>query len=274
MLRRRFMVIAQYLWWIFAASKIWLKRAAKIITAPATLAKAHRGTKTGTATPLVGKPTQEIEATSRVWAAKITGLASRLIVQPVTNSKVFTAVVSGLAACAGGICRRVAAITMGCVYAAIQAPGAVAAYCKAVFSALAAGLAAAAGTVLGSITHRVQNGNQAAVSTGTAEAVAASDTAPTATALSAAAAATAAAGADTITGTGSSGSLICWIYPQVIGTTLQIEQVFSGVQVLDAVEIDLEAESAYWANAFHSDGVLELVFAETAEPDGNILEVS
>lgn len=273
MLRRRFMVIAQYLWWIFAASKIWLKRAAKIITAPAALAKVHRGTKTGAATPLVGNPAQEIEATSRVWAAKITGLASRLIVQPVTDSKVFAAVVSGLTACAGSICHRVAAITMGCVYAAIQAPGAVAAYCKAVFSALAAGLAAA-GTVLGSITHRVQNGSQAAVSTGTAEAVAASDTAPTATALSAAAAATAAAGADAITGTGSSGALICWIYPQVIGTTLQIEQVFSGVQDEDVVEIDMEEQSVYWANAFLSDGILDLVFVETAEQNGDILEVT
>ena len=56
--------------------------------------------------------------------------------------------------------------------------------------------------------------------------------------------------------------------------TLYIPQVFSGVQSGTMIEIDLETDATYWANAFNNGGVLYLVFAETAIQTNNNLEVS
>ena len=64
-----------------------------------------------------------------------------------------------------------------------------------------------------------------------------------------------------------------WFFPEFVGGTLTVYQVFSGVQSGDALEIDTEAESTYWANAKVTDGVLHLVFTETTTQTGNILEV-
>lgn len=56
--------------------------------------------------------------------------------------------------------------------------------------------------------------------------------------------------------------------------TLYIPQVFSGVQSGDIIEIDLETDSTYWANASNNGGVLLLAFAETAIQTNNNLEVA
>lgn len=56
--------------------------------------------------------------------------------------------------------------------------------------------------------------------------------------------------------------------------TLYIPQVFSGVQSGTMIEIDLETDATYWANAFNNGGVLHLSFAETAIQTNNNLEVS
>ena len=65
-----------------------------------------------------------------------------------------------------------------------------------------------------------------------------------------------------------------WFGPDFEDGVLTIYQAFSGVQDEDVVEIDMEEQSAYWANAFLSDGILDLVFVETAEQNGDILEVT
>lgn len=57
-------------------------------------------------------------------------------------------------------------------------------------------------------------------------------------------------------------------------TTLSIFQGFSGVQSGEVLEVDLETESVFWANAMVTDGTLNLVFAETATPNDTILEVA
>ena len=67
--------------------------------------------------------------------------------------------------------------------------------------------------------------------------------------------------------------LYAWFLPDIDGHTMTIYQTFSGVQSGDAVEIDTETESAYWANAFNEGGVLNLVFTETVTQTGKILEV-
>lgn len=67
--------------------------------------------------------------------------------------------------------------------------------------------------------------------------------------------------------------LYSWVLPERNGNDLTIYQTFSGIQSGSVLEIDLEAESAYWANAFVSDGVMHLVFAETATQTYNELKV-
>ena len=67
--------------------------------------------------------------------------------------------------------------------------------------------------------------------------------------------------------------LYSWCLPEVDGDSVKLFQIFSGVQNYDTLEIDLEEESAYWANAFNENGVMTLVFAQTEPQSGNILEV-
>lgn len=56
--------------------------------------------------------------------------------------------------------------------------------------------------------------------------------------------------------------------------TLYIPQVFSGVQSGTMIEIDLETDATYWANATVTNGTLNLVFAETVTPADKTLEVA
>lgn len=75
-------------------------------------------------------------------------------------------------------------------------------------------------------------------------------------------------------GTGCRVAPYTWLFPEQDGNLLTLPQVFSGVQSGDVLEVDTEETSVYWANNFITDGALELVFAETATPNGTILEVS
>lgn len=72
---------------------------------------------------------------------------------------------------------------------------------------------------------------------------------------------------------GYAAKLYSWFLAERNGNELNVNQVFSGVQSGEVLEIDLEVESAYWANARVADGTLDLVFAETTIPAGNTLEV-
>lgn len=68
--------------------------------------------------------------------------------------------------------------------------------------------------------------------------------------------------------------LFAWFAYEQEGDTLTMYQVFSGVQSGDALEVDLEEESVYWANAFVIDDTMYLIFAETTTQNNNILEVN
>lgn len=67
--------------------------------------------------------------------------------------------------------------------------------------------------------------------------------------------------------------LITWAFPVYENGVLSVSQLFGGVQSGDTVEMDMETESAFWANAFNKDGVLSLVYAQTEPQAGNTLEV-
>lgn len=71
-----------------------------------------------------------------------------------------------------------------------------------------------------------------------------------------------------------SAGLLLGFFLEIEGNKMTLPQVFSGVQVGNILEIDLETVNTYWANAVVNNGVMSLVFAESVAPDGNILEVS
>lgn len=64
-----------------------------------------------------------------------------------------------------------------------------------------------------------------------------------------------------------------WFLSVYTDGTLHIFQTISGVQSENTVEIDTEAESVYWANAFVRDGVADLVFAQTEPQTSGELEL-
>lgn len=78
---------------------------------------------------------------------------------------------------------------------------------------------------------------------------------------------------DSLTNVTHSAKLATWFFPEQYANTLRFFQVFSGVQSGEVLEIDLETESTYWANAKVTDGALKLVFAETVIPEDKTLEV-
>lgn len=64
-----------------------------------------------------------------------------------------------------------------------------------------------------------------------------------------------------------------WIEPDVDGYTITIPQVFSGVQNLDVLEIDLESESVYFAQPIVANGIMELKYVSGATKNQYELEV-
>jgi hypothetical protein len=64
-----------------------------------------------------------------------------------------------------------------------------------------------------------------------------------------------------------------WFLSVFTDGTLELFQVMSGVQSGHTVEIDMEAESVYWANAFVHDGTANLVFAQTEPQTSGELEL-
>lgn len=80
-------------------------------------------------------------------------------------------------------------------------------------------------------------------------------------------------GGDGVQKTAHNAVACVWAFPKFENGVLSIFQLFSGVQSGDTVEMDMETESAFWANNIVHDGVLSLVFAQTEPQMGNTLEV-
>jgi hypothetical protein len=64
-----------------------------------------------------------------------------------------------------------------------------------------------------------------------------------------------------------------WFLTEYTDGTAHVHQCVSGVQSGNTVEIDMEAESVYWANAFTHDGTANLVFAQTEPQTSGELEL-
>ena len=132
---------------------------------------------------------------------------------------------------------------------------------------------AAPGAIMESRYNRIKENHKAAAISAPAEIAKVETTLTAAHTAKATTAAAVSVGLSSVLNVSHRAPLYAWFFAEQDGDTLYIPQVFSGVQSGNTVEIDMETESAYWANAFNRDGVLELVFAETATPNDNTLEV-
>jgi hypothetical protein len=65
-----------------------------------------------------------------------------------------------------------------------------------------------------------------------------------------------------------------WFYPEQDGDALHFVQAFSGMQTGDTLEIDMEEESRFYANAYADGAAPILSSAETATMTNNTLEVA
>lgn len=154
------------------------------------------------------------------------------------------------------------------------APGAVAKYNKAVKMKLTAKAATADSAIMESRFNKVQTGCEATGTSAPAQIVPAIENTFSAEHTATASTGTAVAvGINHLFRAVHRAPLASWFLPEQNGDELKFFQVFSGIQSGNVLEIDLEEESAYWANATVTDGTLNLVFAETATPNDTILEV-
>lgn len=226
-------------------------RKAKAITAPAQEIEANSDPVAGVDAPLIARPVQEVKVHAQPHASVWAQLAAYSRAAAVYIVKIFT----------------------GLLARAVVAPGVLAKYRRRVDLERVSKAEAAASAIMESRFNRFTSENEALANTAPAEETAAHRVTAAAT--------TAAPGSATVQGVtiqrivniSVKAAPYMWFLPEQTVGTLSLFQVFSGVQSGNTLEIDMEAESVYWANAFANNGVLDLVFAAETTQTNNILEV-
>ena len=220
-------------------------------------------------------PATELEVANAIHAAQTAPLAAQPAKDMQADKRERLTVYARLVAYRRAGCKYVKQLFMGRKAAAIAAPGAPARYRKQQPVELTAEAEAAPGAILESRGNQIAHSYEAAGASAPAQVVPAIENTFTAKHKAQAAKASAVGvnirRALQVT---HSAKLATWFLPEQDGDTLRFYQVFSGVQSGNVLEIDLEAESAYWANATNKGGVLGLVFTESVTRTGNTLEVS
>lgn len=230
---------------------IWSGFSAKAGTAPALEIEADSSPMADVAAPLTAQPAQEVTAHAQPHASVWAQLAAYNRAAAVTLSKIFT----------------------GKLAHAVAAPGVLAKYRKRVELERVSKAEAADSAIMESRFNRIPAGVEAPAIAAPAEEMAANRVTAAETMAAPGSAATQDANIQRIVNVSVKAAPYTWFLPEQTGNRLSLFQVFSGVQSGNALEIDMETESVYWANPFVHDGVMELVFAaETAQTD-NILEV-
>ena len=238
----------------FLAGSGWIRSgfSAKAGTAPAQEIQADSAPVAAVGAPLTAQPAQEVTAHAQPHASVWAQLAAYNRAAAVFLSRIFT----------GKLARPVAA------------PGILAKYRKRVELERVSKAEAAESAIMESRFNRIPAGVEAPAIAAPAEEMAAHRVTAVETTAAPGSAATQEANIQRIVNVSVKAAPYMWFLSEQIGSTLSIFQAFSGVQSRNTLEIDMEEESVYWADAFANNGVLELVFAaETAQTD-NILEVT
>lgn len=238
----------------FLAGSGWIRSgfSAKAGTAPAQEIEADSAHVADVDAPLTAQPAQEVTAHAQPHASVWAQLAAYNRAAAVTLSKLFT----------------------GKLAHALAAPGVLAKYRKRVEQERVSKAEAAESAIMESRFNRLPAAVEAPAIAAPAEEMAAHRVTAAETMAAPGSAATQDVNDQRIVNVSVKAAPYMWFLPEQIGNRLSLFQVFSGVQSGNALEIDTETESVYWANPFVHDGVMELVFAaETAQTD-NILEVT
>lgn len=237
---------------IFSRSIIRQTHSAKANTAPSTVIESDSEIKVGNEANLATAPANDANA----------------------DSKVKTSVYAKLVAY-----RRAAAVYIKSILTPHEAkleaaPGKVARYRKAVKLKRTSEAIAADSAIMDSPFNRVETGCDAVAESAPAKVVPGMEATFTAEhTATASTAAVATVNINSLFKVSHIARLYAWFLAEQSGNELKLFQVFSGVQSGNVLEIDLEEESTYWANATVTDGALNLVFAETATQNDTILEV-
>ena len=220
-------------------------------------------------------PAVEIEADSAIQASKAAPLAAHPAKGISVDQKERVSVYAKLVAYRRAACVYIKQLFFKRTAKLQAAPGAVAKYTKAVKLHRTSKAIAAESAIMESRFIKVQTVLEAAGCSAPAQIVPATDSdfaaIHTATASKAA---VVPVNINSVFKVTHSAKLYSWYLSELDDTTLSIFQGFSGVQSGEVLEIDLETESVFWANAMVTDGTLNLVFAETVTPNDTILEVA
>ena len=238
----------------FLAGSGWIRSgfSAKAGTAPAQEIEADSAPVADVDAPLTAQPAQEVTAHAQPHASVWAQLAAYNRAAAVTLSKIFT----------------------GKLAHALAAPGVLTKYRKRVELERVSKAETAESAIMESRFGKISAGVEAPAIAAPAEEMAAHRVTAAETMAAPGSADTQDANIQRIVNVSVKAAPYTWFLAEQTGNTLSLFQVFSGVQSGNALEIDMETESVYWANPFVHDGVMELVFtAETAQTD-NILEVT
>ena len=238
----------------FLAGSGWIRSgfSAKAGTAPAQEIEADSAPVADVDAPLTDQPAREATAHAQPHASVWAQLAAYNRAAAVTISKLFT----------------------GKLAHALAAPGVLAKYRKQVDLERVSKAEAADSAIMESRFNRIPAGVEAPAIAAPAEEMAANRVTVAETTAAPGSAATQDANIQRIVNVSVKAAPYMWFLPEQTDNTLSLFQVFSGVQSGNALEIDMETESVYWANPFVHDGVMELVFAAYTAQTDNILEVT
>lgn len=237
---------------IFSHSIIRQMHSAKANTAPATVIESDSEINVGNEANLATAPANDANTDSKVKTSVYSKLVAYRRAAAVYIKKMFLKTIAGLQA----------------------APGKCARYRKAVKMKQESKTIAADSAIMDSQSNLVETGCDAVAESAPENVVPGAES--TFTAEHTATASTAAVSPVNINSlfkVSHIARLYAWFLAEQSGNELKLFQVFSGIQSGNVLEIDLETESAYWANAIVTDGALNLVFAETATQNDTILEV-
>ena len=219
-------------------------------------------------------PATEMESDTAIQASKEAPLSADLAKEIKVDSAFQFSVFAGLVAYVRTPFVYMGNVLMHSVARLIAADGAVAKGIRNVTIGLKVTVLEVASTIARSKMNRVLADSEAVGST-----VPTVDTTASGTTVTTGSTATGTTGSATdveacgVQKTVAHAGVFTWFLPEYADGTLSIFQIFSGVQSADAVEVDLEADSVYWANNFSRDGVLSLVFAQTEPQNDNELKV-
>lgn len=229
----------------------------------------HTGRKAGASTA----PATQINAESRVQAGKNATAKAHSAADAKVDSEITMSVLAGFVAYNRAAVVYICNILIGRVTKAMVAAGAIIKYRKELRLQRTTQMLAADPAIAESRYCRFTADSDAAGCAAPTEGIGAATEAPAGVAATMNHADVVAVNIQGVPRTAAAASLSFWFFPEQVGDALTIYGAYSAVQSGDALEIDLESASVYWANAAVADGVMTLVFAQTESQTGEELEL-